>query len=97
MSVTDSRTEERTLRTFPATEQVKRRRGAELERAIFDAVFDQIDEVGYGRLTIGGRARKRSSSTRSRRACRPFPKCPRTPASARICWPCSAWCAPRSR
>ena len=30
----------------------RRRRGPALQRAIFDAVFDQINEIGYARLTM---------------------------------------------
>ena len=32
----------------------RRRRGAELESAIFDAVLSELAEVGYGRLTMEG-------------------------------------------
>jgi len=39
-----------TVSERPAT----RRRGAELERAIFDSVFDQISKLGYARLTMEG-------------------------------------------
>lgn len=43
-------------RGMSATDETvrSRRRGAELERAIYDAVLAELDEVGYGRLTIEG-------------------------------------------
>lgn len=36
----------------PPADPPRRRRGAELQQAIFDAVFDQINDVGYARLTM---------------------------------------------
>ena len=43
-------------RGMSATDETvrSRRRGAELERAIYDATLAELDEVGYGRLTIEG-------------------------------------------
>lgn len=35
-----------------AAVSAKRRRGQALQRAIFEAVFDQINEIGYARLTM---------------------------------------------
>ncbi|GAA2685175.1 MULTISPECIES: TetR/AcrR family transcriptional regulator [Actinosynnema] len=44
------------------TEAKTRRRGEELERAILDAVWDELDEVGYDRLTIDGVAARARTS-----------------------------------
>lgn len=62
MPVTDPGTAATMPRTFAGTGQAKRRHGAELERAIFAAVFDQIDEVGYARLTMDRLAAAASTS-----------------------------------
>ncbi|MFC0440037.1 TetR/AcrR family transcriptional regulator [Kutzneria buriramensis] len=45
MSVTDSE-------RLPVADGAKRRRGTALQHAIFDAVFDLINEIGYARLTM---------------------------------------------
>src|SRR5882757_6502148 len=45
MSVTDSG-------RLPVAEGAKRRRGTELRHAIFDTVFDLINEIGYARVTM---------------------------------------------
>ncbi|MFI9387653.1 TetR/AcrR family transcriptional regulator [Kutzneria sp. NPDC052558] len=45
MTVTDSG-------RLPVAEGAKRRRGVELQHAIFDTVFDLINEIGYARVTM---------------------------------------------
>ncbi|GAA3853514.1 TetR/AcrR family transcriptional regulator [Saccharothrix violaceirubra] len=44
------------------TQPKSRRRGAELEAAILDAAWEELREVGYGRLTIEGVAARAGTS-----------------------------------